>query len=251
MATLTVSNSTSPNGVPRISIVGASFANVDTLVYRVDPDGSRHVVRQASPVLPVSGAFTVYDYEAPFGESVSYEADDGTTSSSIVPTDPETPWLVHPGVPETSVAVKVLEWPSWSRPIVRGLFRPLGRREPIAVSQRRLAESGTLSVYTEGPAERDDLLALLDSGDALLLKGTSVEYAGTRWVSVGDVEETPHDRDLRGFVTWSLPIDTVSEPVGYALAPVSYSDATATFLSYADAALQAPTYADRSAGEWL
>lgn len=252
MATLTVSTETSPAGVPRVKIIGASFAGTQATLYRVNPDGTRSLVRQAAPVTLSAGGFTVYDYEAPFDFSSSYVEAGGTTSGSVTLTSNGVVWLIHPGIPDTlSVPLTVAEWPQWTRPIQRGVLRPLNRREPIVSAMRRSAEAGTLVVYTLGTVDYQALLTLLETGDPLLLKGTSRERGRSRWVAVGDVQEAVEDLDVEGFVTWTLPLDVVSEPIGYALAAVKYSDASASFLSYTDAKAQAPTYADRTAGLWL
>lgn len=240
---------------PRVKIDGFGFTGPTVTVYRVDPDGSRSVVRQGNPATVTLSDFSIYDYEAPFDVSVSYEVDDGGTvsaSSTVTSDSGGRPWLVHPGQPTIkSTPLDVLDWPSWTRPITRGSFQGVNRREPIVVSQRRSAELGDLTVYTEGGSARSALLDAIDEGDALLLKGTSREGAGSRWVSIGDVEETPHELELSGFVSWLLPVQVVAEPSGFSLVAVSYADASGVFATYADALVQAPTYADRSGGEWL
>lgn len=257
---LTASLSTSPAGVPRVKLDAVwTTAPVPTSVtiYRSDPFGARHVVRQADPLVLAAGLGTCYDYEAPLDLTSSWVVSNGTTevsSGSLTPTTDGVPWLVHAGLPELSVPLSwVTAWPSWSRSVAQGVFSVLGRRTPVVVSGRRQAESGTLEVVTDSEDATDRMRAILADGTPLLLKGTSRDEPVPRWLAVGDVSESPLDRNgtLRSLVAWSLPAQVVDAPAGQALAAVQYANASAEFSSYADAKAQAPTYADRTAGAWL
>lgn len=251
---LTATPETSPSGIPRVRLVVAGATGPQVYIYRRDPNGRTLTVRQASPGTLAGTGLTVYDYEAPFDADVSYSVQDGSatayTAGYVTLTSAGTTWLVHPGMPELSVPLHVLEWPTWTRPVVRGIFTPLGRTNRVVISSRRFSVEGTLQTYTASANDRAAVLAILADGSALLLKGTETEGAGTRWVSVGDVDETPVELDLREFTLWSLPLIEVDAPSGRALPPATYADASATFYDYAQASAQATTYADRTGGEW-
>lgn len=259
---LTATLDTSPADIPRVKLDvswGDSPLPDEVRLYRVDPDGTRRVVRQGDPLI-VSGTpavGTAYDYEAPFDQSVSYVAVKEDTSleaasSSVTSTSDGIAWLVHPGLPEYSIPLLVAEWPSWTRPINRGVFAVIGRKTPVVVSARRNAESGDLAVYTTSTEGHDKLLRILDNGSALLLKGTSAEGFSSRWVSVGDVSSTPLDAGagalVTSFVGHVLPLQVVDAPAGQALAAWTFQDSAAEFDSFADALVKAPTFADRTAG---
>ena len=254
---LTASTEVSSSGIPRVRLAVSGAATAEVYVDRLDPDGRVVSVRSADPAVTSGGALVVFDYEAAFDVAVSYTVRDtdtspgSDTSAPVTLTSGGVAWIVHPGLPATlSVPLGVLEWPTWSRPVQRGVFQPIGRKFPVVVSSRRGGESGDLVVYTSSHESRDAMEAILSDGLPLLLKGTSTENAGTRWVSVGDVSEQPFEADLRGFIGWILPLVAVDSPAGSALPAVTYADASAAFFSYAVALSQAPTYADRSGGEW-
>lgn len=253
MPSITATGDYSVTGVPVIRLELDWEGAEDVFVYRTDPDGSVIAVRQADPVQSFTGEATILDYEFPFSETVSYRMSSGSESydsGPVIRWDEHEAWLVHPGLPDRSVALGVIEWPTWTAPVPRGVFRPLGRRAPIVVSGRRQAPSGSLVLYTKGTEAYDRLELLLDDGAPLLLKGTPNDGAGTTWVSVGDYSVQPVAVNVREFAVWTLPLDVASRPSGSALAPVRYADASLYFDSYLHAGAVAPTYADRSAGLW-
>jgi hypothetical protein len=228
-------------------------------VRRLDPDGVNRVVRSADPLTLSAGLGSAFDYEAPFDAAVTYSVESLDASTSVSQTGTTTLagngeiWAIHPGLPELSERLEVLDFPSWTRPISQGVFAPVGRKFPVVASQARSGEVGTMRVYTPSPTRHADLLRLLDFGIPVLVKGSVVaERFGSRWVAVGDVLEEPVDdgpgSPLTGFVVWTLPLVVVDAPSGSAVAAWSYANSNATFVSYSDAMTKAPTYAARSAG---
>lgn len=253
--TITATAEVSPAGVPRVRLALEWTGATVLYVTRADQDGVVRHVRGADPVTPIAGVATVLDYEASHDFATTYYLTDGvatvvTSSPVTVPSSGEA-WLIHPGKPESSVVARVLEWPTWTRPISRGVFQPIGRKDAVVVSTRRSSESGVLSVYTDGAAERSALLDVLSDGYPVLLKGSDVDNAGTRWVSIGDVTETPVETDVRAWTVWSLPLDVVETPAGGAPAAVSYADADGNFASYLVAQTTLADYAELSGGEWM
>lgn len=251
---ITASTEVSSGGVPRVRLDVSGAVGTTIYVYRTDPDGSVVTVRQGDPIegfAPPAG--TIYDYEAPFDQAVTYKAVDGSstaTSGAVTASSGGTPWLIHPGLPLNSVPLAVLDWPTWTRPIETGVFQPIGRRLRVAVATRRQSVEGTLTAYTDSPTTRAALEALLDDGSPLLLKGTSRENAGSLWVAVGDVEEKPVEVDLREFAVWTLPLTEVDRPAGAALAPATFGDADGTFASFSALEAACPTFADLNGGAW-
>lgn len=255
--TITPTLQTAGNGLPRVSLALTTDVNTAHYVYRVDPDGSLTPVRSGDPVTPVALAATIYDYEAPFDVAVSYRLVRGDTlatvdSTSVTVASGGVPWLIHPGRPDTDSVPLVVElWPAWSRPAVRGLFQVIGRSKPIAVGMTRGGESGVLTCFTDGPTDYATMLDLLADGTSLLLNGTGEDGAGSRWVSIGDVSEEPTEAYLQGFVRWTLPVDAVAAPTGFAIAAVPYSAASTEWVSYSAMSAVVTDYADLSAGGWV
>lgn len=247
----------STTGVPRVQVdVEWTTAPVpaSVRVYRVESQ-VRTGVRQADPLLLSAGVGVAFDYEAPTGVDVTYVAvlEDGTASpesAPCTPVDDGSAWLVHAGLPELSVRLLVSEWPTWSRTVPQGRFEVLGRAAPVVTSGRRQAGQGTLTALTLSAADGDRLRLLLADGTPLLLRGSAVDGAGSRWVAVGDTTEKPHARNVRDLITWTLPLQVVDAPSGAALAAITYSTTSAYFATYGDTLIGAPTYTDRSAGDW-
>lgn len=243
------------SGIPRVKLDVTGAAGSTITIYRTDPDGSIVAVREADPIEGfVAPSGTVYDYEAPSDAAVTYKVIDGATtatSGSVTSSSGGVPFLIHPGLPLLSVPLTtVLEWPTWTRPIVTGLFQPIGRRLRVGVSTRRQSVEGTLVVATGDATSRAAMEAILADGTTLLLKGSSKEHAATRWVAIGDVTEQPHELDLRTWNVWTLPLVEVDRPAGTALPPVTYADVVSTFATYAAMEAAVPTYADLVGGAW-
>jgi hypothetical protein len=194
-------------------------------VTRLNPDGTTSVVRtgDGNPLsLTTSGSTRVgllYDYEMPFGASVSYSttASAGTVSAQVTVAASQV-WLIHPGVPALSMPITVAAWGERTRKVTRGVFYPMGRGTPVVQTDgaRKSAEYD-LSVYTASQVEREKLNDLLDSGDSLLLNVPATKGWGrpTEYVSVGDVAESSVTR-MAGEPgrMWSLPVTVVDAPVG-------------------------------------
>jgi hypothetical protein len=72
-----------------------------------------------------------------------------------------------------------------------GNFQPLGRKDPVVVSDTRLARSGSLVVWVESEAEQDALEALLDTAASLLLQMAVQDERKERWIKVGTVDSAP------------------------------------------------------------
>lgn len=250
--TLAASAEISPSGVPRVRLEVDGAVNSQVTVSRQDPSGAWTPVRSADP-LNLAGSGTAFDYEAPFDETVLYEVDDAGTTAQSAPVSSVSggvPWLLHPGRPEESVRLQVVEWPTWKHPIERGVFAPIGRKRRVVVGSVRLSPEGDLVLYTSAHDTTDALEAILADGTPLLLKGTRTENAGTRWVSVGEVTQQPVEIDLRAFTLWTLPLVEVDRPEGVSVAAATYADSTAAFGTYANAKVLAPTYEDRTAGNY-
>ena len=255
MSTITVTPTVEADNVPPRIRLDVSDANLpgyfETTVMRNHPDGTQQQVRTPDGEalqLATSGANRVglvYDYEAPFGQPVSYTTvEDAATVSGEVTVDADRAWLIHPGIPDLSRPVIIGDVSARTRTASRGVFYPMGRRSPIVHSDgQRKAASYTLTVYTDGDGDASSLEFLLDDLGTLLFNvSASKGYGiGTEYVSVGDVQETRPVRLLSDTARmWELSVTVTDRPVGGTTAERTYTD----LLSFASYAELRASYAD-------
>lgn len=263
MSTITVAPTVELGSTPprvRLDVTDTGAPEVFSVtVTRHDPDGRTVPVRTSdgNPVtLSTSGSTRVgvaYDYEAPYGQAVTYstEEDSATVSAQVV-VDETRVWLTHPGVPVLSIPLTVGSLGSRAHQSPRGVFYPLGRRNPVVQTdgQRKSAEY-TLELVTVSELERVALHTICDDASVLLLNvpadkgwGMSAEY-----VSVGDLTEaraaTYPGYAMRRF---TMSVTVVDRPVGGSQAARSYADILSLYGSYDDVLRAYDTYFDLLAG---
>lgn len=264
MATLTITATVEPGHVPprvKLSLVDSGEPPINSVtVTRTDPSGVVVNVRteNGEPLaLVASGATrvaTVYDYEMPYGQPVTYS----TVQKPLVTTGEvtvaeERVWLVHPGVPARSVPIELMKgsFDDEEEDVLAGVFFPLGRRNAVVISDgKRKAPAGTLIVGTETPAERRALGELLADAFPLLLNvpplvGIDVD---TCYIHVGRLRRArPSDVGTDPHRNWVLPFQVVDMPVGGAQSLRTYQDVLDEHASF-QAVLDAyPTFADLQA----
>jgi hypothetical protein len=168
-----------------------------------------------------SGGVTFSDVEAPLDIPIYYKATTPTypfqtlTSNTVTLTSSGVMWLTHSSLPHLSTQVVVERNPDKDRDIDRGVFKVIGRRNPVpVVSGPRTSPVYTLDAFTETQSQRDNMLALLDDGSPLLLR-TPAGYGfdAQTWLSIGAVREAV----ISGKVTewarrWPLPCIEVDAP---------------------------------------
>lgn len=198
----TVEASTGPTDPPRIRLDVTDTGSPTifaTTVTRLNPDGRTVPVRtvDGEPLaLSTSGSNRiglVYDYEAPFGESVTYSTleSPGLSSATVVLPSSE-PWLIHPGLPELSrpIELRAGSLAEESYPLSRGVFQPMGRETPVIVTDgSRRSMQSQIVVWAETAGEIADIRNLVRDGTVLLLNippdlGLAVD---TAYVSIGDI----------------------------------------------------------------
>lgn len=257
-----VATAESDNAPPRVLLELTWPAVTSATVERLDPDNRWRPVRGAEPA-QVAGVWVGYDYEAPLGALVRYRARAGTVgtlSTAEVIVDAAVPWLVHPGVPSYSRAVRLKSWSAQEQVARSASFSVIGSPYPVIVSQPRLAPAWTVVVRTSGAAERRALQTLLDDGSPLLLNipvglGWDEE---TCWVSVGTISRVR----LGGYATdgelnHTLPLQEVTRPAGgvraqwtwagLAAERLTWDDVEQGYYSWADLVAQRPQAAT---GTW-
>lgn len=249
MADVTVTPTVELGGtVPRVrlDVVDANIPErFAASVVRHDPDGRVVPVRTPDGealVLQTSGVTRVglvYDYEAPYGEPVTYSTLESPAIVSAPVTVAETRvWLNHPGVPELSRPVVVQEFGARARPIPQGVFMPLGRREPIVHTDgQRKAASFSLSLLTQTEEEARLLEPLLEDGSALLLNvpATSGYGVPTEYVSIGEVTVSRVARYAGNPLRlWQMQCTVTARPVGGTQAERTWVDVIANYATWAD-----------------
>jgi hypothetical protein len=145
---------------------------------------------------------TLYDYEAPNGLEVSYrvrawheyEGEQRAWSAwaeKSAAWESADRWLKHPTDPSLNLKVEPYSYPGSTRTARVGNFQPLGRRDPIVVSDTRLARTGSLVLWVESEEDREALDSLLETLTPLLLQMAAQDARKDGWVSVGTVDESP------------------------------------------------------------
>ena len=223
-------------------------------VTRLDPVGRTVPVRttDGNPLALSAGVGLVYDYEAPFGEPVTYSTLEDTASvSAEVTVDEPDVWLIHPGVPEISMPVNVASFGSRTRAVARGVYRPMGRKNAVVQTdgQRKAAESVLeLNTFTLDEIARFETLTE-DASDLLLNIPAGLGWGvASCYVSLGDLEEgrlIEYAAEPRRMHV--LPFMVVDRPAGGTQAERTLLDLT-TFATLADLAAAYDTLFDVLAG---
>ena len=121
------------------------------------------------------------------------------------------PWLSHPSQPYLSQPVTAREDNEWTLPPQTFAFDVIGNSLPVYVWYPRSTKDGTLLIDWEGEAQRDDILALFETGAPLLIRYPMGSIYQDGWIGVGEVdvfEEAPtaHFGSIRApYVTVPAP----------------------------------------------
>jgi hypothetical protein len=221
------------NVPPRVRLDVTSTAESLTTVTRLNPDGTTIPVRtpDGGQVQLSGGTALLYDYEAPFGQPVTYSSQETpSTVSTAITVDASQTWLIHPGVPSLSLPVRLAQG-SFSRrtaPARQGVFLPMGRKTPVVVTDgRRKSYQSSLGVVTTTADELAAVEALLDDTGTLLLNiPTTLGYNfPTCYIAVADVDVAPViDKVFEQWMTVTLPFTVVDRPVGGSQAQRTLAD---------------------------
>lgn len=223
-------------------------ATAGVTLTRVDPDGKARPVRtyDGGPLVFTAGTggrvATLYDYEPPYGAPLTYSTAEAPTITSGQVTVPEDRvWLIHPGVPALSMPITVAKMGARTRPVTRGVYRPMGSRYPVVHTDgQRQAPEYPLTVRTTTLPELQQLLDLCDDAQVLLLNVPATKQwgVGAEYISVGDLSEDrlyQYGREPRR--VFDLPCTVVDRPEG----------GTTASRTLASIAAEAPTLAGLAA----
>ena len=258
MATLTITATVELGSTPpRVKLVVADTGSpeiTDVTVTRLHPyTGVTSTVRtydgEALHLL-LEGAgreATLYDYEVPYGVEVTYSTVEYPDVTATATVNESRVWLVDPGVPELSMPVTVAEFGDRTRPTARGVFRPLGRRNAVTVSdgQRGSAE-GVLTLRAHSDSERSAIDSLIDNAGTLLLNvpvsiGWGIDAC---YVSFGDSTEARLiEYAAEPSRYFALPYVVTDAPVGGSQSQRTWADVIAEYPTWADLLAAQPTWA--------
>jgi hypothetical protein len=154
--------------------------------------------------LTVATSVKVWDFEAPNGTAMLYRARTAHSysgvyaytawvTSSPVAWSSTDRWIKHPNLPALNMKVTVQAFGAVKRAARQGVFQALGAADAIVVSDTRGPETGGLILLLADQAARDQLDALLDTADTLLLQGATGDshLNEDRYLSFGDHDRAP------------------------------------------------------------
>lgn len=227
---------------PRVRLnVAASAGETSTTVERLNPDGTLVPVRttDGNP-LPISGgAGLVYDYEAPFGQPVSYSSlESPATVSAEVTVAITDVWLIHPGVPSLSMIIALRPGTLRDETFIvkQAVVYPMGRTNPWTANDgSRKSSQSVLIVVTGSDVELQSLKDLIADAGVLLLNipdGMNTGFT-TSYIAISDVKVS---RWSDGVIDWNrdvtLPFVVVDRPVGGSQAQRTWPDVPAAYASW-------------------
>ncbi|WP_239404554.1 hypothetical protein [Frankia sp. Cj3] len=209
-------------------------------------------VRNGEPGLLTAGSWQEYDYEAPLDIPVYYQATDGSaTAVSPIVTVPSDGlyWLRSPGRPALNITVEPLEdhASAMTRELTQGVFRILGREDPVVVSGRRYAPTSVLKFVTRTDDDRRKMRAILDDGQTLLYQTPGADAAGD---DSGYVAVAAYDMTRVGYMTpersVTLTVQYVGRPAGPAASGVggTWADVLAAYSTWTGVTAAKATWQD-------
>lgn len=256
MPTTFVATPQEGNNPPRTLLELEYTGQTEAVITREDPDGRVRPVRLAEPATLVGGIWAGFDYEQWFGEPATYTAitDAGSLTAGPVTVHSARAWLRHPGVPALSCVVDFQGEGTPRRPVAQAVLEPLGRRDPIVLTDgRRKAKRGEFTLRTKTDEEAANLLALVDDAAVLLLDLPATAQYGMvphQYVALGDLEENRLRPDYykHPWRIWTVPYIVVDRPAGGLQAERTYGDVMAGHLTYTEVRTSYANYTDLLTG---
>jgi hypothetical protein len=238
--TATAQTATTPPSVRLVLGVSGTGQPSKVTVQRIDADGITRPVRTPyGSTLPISGGTgLVYDYEYPYGTSVTYTLAEAPTTTAAFTMTITRPWLTHVGVPSRSVTFTTARGGgvlAEGYDVQQVALPILGSSYPLVISGgARMAPTITVPVLLKTTAEQVALRALLADASPLLLNAPVGYGLTTAYVTVGKVDsswQSPIVSD--SYRVANLPCQVVGRPGGPAQAPVTWAMVAAKYGTWA------------------
>ncbi|HEU5026596.1 MAG TPA: hypothetical protein VFV01_16895 [Spirillospora sp.] len=234
----------------RLDFTDTSATVTSLTITRQDASGRTYTVRTSDggPLQVSGGVATLWDYEAPYGQTITYTTDSGGTASTQL--DVPRSWLIHPGVPSRSCPLVFGQgsFGAVTRSIVQGSFTVLGRSTPvITTGGARVAGASQFVLMTETIADADALDLLFSDGSPLFLNvPPSLSYdVAPMYIAVGDVAfGRPSSVAMHKDRSITVPYQTVARPGGGTRAAVTWDVVASQYATWADLAATGLTWAE-------
>jgi hypothetical protein len=231
---------------------------------RVSENGGEEPVRGGDVAWAPGGVAVAYDHEAPLGVSSTWYAYpiywDGTVGArsdgaAVTPPEPTTPqdvWLKSLTNPALSMRVIVMAWPTLEYSERQERMDVLSASSPVMRVDAWSLATSSVAIETATLEEREQLLALLQSGTTLLAQ-TRLGYGrpDAYWVP-GKISESMSGPAYDPHRTWEVPVTAVDRPSTVdsrlRIPGRSYDDSAAMWPTYADRTATGQTYHDVTTG---
>jgi hypothetical protein len=228
VSVITVTPTVEASNVParvRLNVADTGTpALTTTTITRLNPDGTTSPVRtpDGNPVTISGGSGLVYDYEAPYGQVVTYSSAETPGNVSGPVTVPVTrPWLIHPGMPTLSMPIdlRVGALDEETLQARQAMYWPMGRSTPVVIGDgARKAAQSSLIIGTETSDELSGIRALFADASVLLLNVPPSLGLGfdTCYIAPGEVRiaRRPNSPGAYFGRDVSVPFTVVARPGG-------------------------------------
>jgi hypothetical protein len=246
------------NDPPRVKLqIDNWTASASVSIFRHDPNGAITPVRLAEAVNPflldAGGDGIMYDYEAWFEDSFSYEAKEAlnTLTSSSITLDVSDVWLINPTRPLLSFKPDIQNDSEESYDADSNVYWPDRSQFPIIVSSgRRKSKSATMTFRTWTLVERDSLLAIMQYLDILLLNvppsfawDFSHQYMGFGKIDVKRLAEG-YNTAGQPYREYTVPYNVSDRPAGGVQAEWNFDGVFNAFATFNDVAANYDDFAD-------
>jgi hypothetical protein len=249
VATISVVATAQPSNVPprvKVDITDSGTPAITSVtVIRTDASGNVTPVRtlDGNPLtLTTSGSNrvgTLYDYEMPLGQAVTYSTNEYPAGvSSAVTVNSTSVWLVHPGNPAKSVTLdlRINSFDTQERTATVGVFYPMGRANPVVITDgRRHGRTSTIIAGTDTFAQLTALHSLIDDAGVLFLNPPPALALGVdpSYIAVLDVQEKRRtDIGSDPYRDLTMPYVVVDRPAGGSQALWTWANVMATYSSW-------------------
>jgi hypothetical protein len=196
------------------------------------------------------------DYEILFNSPIEYIARVHDAAGALIETarapavtvPGDEVWLRNVARPALSMPIQVVHMESGDNTdeTRAAMLRPLGRRNPVVLTDVRSGASGTISVLTADDDEHISLRYLFASGDVLLLTGPAdYDILWPLYIAVGAtaMRRVSGALDTARLFTWDwTQVDP--PPAGARLKTRTWADVDAEFASWDDVLLTQNDWAD-------
>jgi len=208
---------TPDNAYARMRLTVAGAVGTEVMIWRIDPDSNELIpVRNGDPLVPISGAGEVYDYEAPINRAIQYQIDDnGASTVTAAQTLTVTvAWLKAPGLPVMNQIIKLREMPKLNRTRPRGVHQVLGRARPIVAYGTLSSLNGSITLLTGNEAATLAMRDLLELNGVAYLQIPNSRFSEL-YLALGDVDESSLTRlQTEDSVDWTIDVIEVDRPDG-------------------------------------